>query len=196
VACRLPAAGHAHPVGVTGSGRTAVLMPISVKMLFSALEEIRTPNLLIRSNHAYCDVLNEICAVQPTGRANRTRNSQMLSVRRPRDLYGATYGARSITAWLIAGSQRSRSSSRSTTTPPNHGGPVTSSHRCLVVGGHRKLPVAASRTSAERPRSVVASRDITRASWAQIDADYALTATNRVLLVMRPRIPNMGSIPP
>jgi hypothetical protein len=56
--------------------------------------------------------------------------------------------------------------------------------------------VAASRTSAERPRSVVASRDITRASWAQIDADYALTATNRVLLVMRPRIPNMGSIPP
>jgi hypothetical protein len=48
-----------------------------------------TPNLLIRANHAYCEVLNEICAVQPTGRANRTRNSQMLSVRRPRALYGA-----------------------------------------------------------------------------------------------------------
>ncbi len=28
---------------------TAVLMPIFVKVLFSALEEIRTPNLLIRS---------------------------------------------------------------------------------------------------------------------------------------------------
>jgi hypothetical protein len=63
----------------------------------------------------------------------------MLSVRRPRALYGATYGARSMTAWLIAGSQRSQSSTRSTITPPNHCGPVTSSHRCLVVGGHRKL---------------------------------------------------------
>jgi hypothetical protein len=71
---------------------TAVLMPISVKVLFSALEEIRTPNLLIRSNHAYSDVLNEICAVQPTGLANRTRNSQMLSVRRRRALYGACHG--------------------------------------------------------------------------------------------------------
>ena len=109
----------------------------------SALEEIRTPNLLIRSNHAYCDVLNAICAVQPTGRANRTRNSQMLSVRRPRALYGATYGARSITAWLIAGSQRSRSSGRSTITPPNHYGPVTSSHRCLVS--------AAIQTAQRRP---------------------------------------------
>ena len=66
------------------------------KSASSALEEIRTPNLLIRSNHAYCDVLNEVCAVQPTGRGDRTRNSQMLSVRRPRALYGATYGARSI----------------------------------------------------------------------------------------------------
>ena len=134
----------------------------------SALEEIRTPNLLIRSNHAYCDVLNEICAVQPTGRANRTRNSQMLSVRRPRALYGPTYGARSITAWLIAGSQRSRSSSRSTITPPNHCGPVTSSHRCLVVGGYRKLRWRPAGTSGKRPRIVVASRDLTRASWAQI----------------------------
>jgi hypothetical protein len=119
---------------------TAVLMPISVKMLFSALEEIRTPNLLIRSNHAYCDVLNEKWAVQPTGRANRTRNSQMLSVRRPRAPYGATYGARSITAWLIAGSQRSRLSGRSTIMLPSYRGPLTSSHRCLVVGGHQKLP--------------------------------------------------------
>jgi hypothetical protein len=115
-------------------------MPISVKMLFSALEEIRTPNLLIRSNHAYCDVLNEKWAVQPTGRANRTRNSQMLSVRRPRAPYGATYGARSITAWLIAGSQRSRLSGRSTIMLPSYRGPLTSSHRCLVVGGHQKLP--------------------------------------------------------
>ena len=75
-----------------GHCRTAVLMPISAKVLFSALEEIRTPNLLIRSNHAYSDVLNEICAVQPTGLANRTRNSQMLSARRPRALYGALMG--------------------------------------------------------------------------------------------------------
>jgi hypothetical protein len=29
-------------------------------------------------------------------------------------------------------------------------------------------PAAAGRTSAKRPRSVVASRDITRVSWAQI----------------------------
>jgi hypothetical protein len=127
-------------LAVIGQCRTAVLMPISVKMLFSALEEIRTPNLLIRSNHAYCDVLNEKWAVQPTGRANRTRNSQMLSVRRPRAPYGATYGARSITAWLIAGSQRSRLSGRSTIMLPSYRGPLTSSHRCLVVGGHQKLP--------------------------------------------------------
>jgi hypothetical protein len=37
-----------------GHCRTAVLMPISVKMLFSALEEIRTPNLLIRSSKSVC----------------------------------------------------------------------------------------------------------------------------------------------
>jgi hypothetical protein len=44
-----------------------------------------------------------------------------------------------MTAWLIAGSQRSRSSSRSIIASPDHFGPVTSSHRCPVVGGHRKL---------------------------------------------------------
>jgi hypothetical protein len=77
---RSRASGSVRRAKARGGCRTAVLMPISVKMLFSALEEIRTPNLLIRSNHAYCDVLNEICA----------------------------------------GSQRSRSSGRSTITPPNH----------------------------------------------------------------------------
>jgi hypothetical protein len=103
----------------------------------SALEEIRTRNLLIRSNHAYCDVLNEICAVQPTGRANRARNSQMLSVRRPRG-YGATYGARSINGVAHRGFAVVRPVNHHAA--QSHFGPVTSSHRCLVVGGHRKLP--------------------------------------------------------
>jgi hypothetical protein len=148
-------------------------MPKSVKVLFSALEEIRTPNLLIRSNHAYCDVLNEICAVQPTGRANRTRNSQMLSVRRPRALYGATYGARSITAWLIAGSQRS------VVRPVIHHAAQSlwCSNQLASMPGCRRPSKTAQRrpagTSAKRPRSVVASRDLTRASWAQI-TEYEL----------------------
>ena len=40
---------HSPSVSRMRTFETAVLMPTSVKVLFSALEEIRTPNLLIRS---------------------------------------------------------------------------------------------------------------------------------------------------